>query len=605
MENSERSLSAKLADGFVLLLLFVAFGLAQILIGGTRMAFSLPAYALVGLAGVGAILALRRGGGATPSQLCFGGTVLFMGYVLARALLSPTPYIARSDVHSVLAGLVVYFLVACFLTNARQRLWLVVLLLGLAMAQVTVGALQFRDGTNFMPISWLQRYDYERRASGFYGCPNHLAGLLEVLGVMGLSIVCWSRWPVWGKLAVGYAVGVCYVGLILTASRGGYLSAIASLAVFALLSLAILRRAHGRIGWAVGGVGAMVAVIAGLVIVFSVSKNDLLKERAQNTFDTQNMRLDLWRSAMQQWKLAPLLGTGAATYLYYGRYFRAENMQRDPVYVHNDYLQLLAEYGLLGVAAFAIFLALHLRHGLRNFSRLGPKRVAASQLLPSNTLALNVGALAAVASYGVHSVVDFNLHIPANVLLLSFVFGILANDGVLRERTVTTAQKAWRLAPVLLGVVLLVQCARLFPGEFFAERARLAVRDQKAGKGLLYAREGLKYDPANPDLHHYLAAAKMQFGDAASHPAAAMSFRRAAIESLERARALAPREQSYGLELATALKTAGRPDEATALYQDLLRGDPRSSSLRRYYEAHLIQEKEDKSGNIPATGGNP
>lgn len=603
MEKSGRI--ATVTEGVSFLLLFLALAAIQVLIGGTRMAFSLPAYALVGVAGLGAVFSWRRSKPA-PSQLCLAGTAIFLGYILARALLSPVPYIARSDVYSVLGGLVVYFLVAGVLTSARQRIWLVVLLLALAIGHVLVGALQFRDGTNFMPISWLQRYDYERRASGFYGCPNHLAGLLEVLGIMGLSIVCWSRWPLWGKLLVGYGVGICYVGLILTGSRGGYLSTVTSLFVFSVLSLLILRRAEGRFFWMVGGLGAVAAVVMGLVVVFYVSKSDFLRERAQNTFETSNMRLELWKSALEQWKLQPIVGTGSATYLYYGRFFRSETMQRDPVYVHNDYLQLLAEYGLLGVAGFVIFLALHLRHGLKNFSRLGPKRVAASDRLPSNALALNVGAIAAVASYLVHSIFDFNLHIPANVLLLAFVFAVLANDGVAREREqlVSSRQKLWRLAPAVLGFVLLVQCVRLLPGEYFSERARLAVREQQAGRGLLYAREGLRYDPANPDLHYHLAAARLQFADAGSDPDAAASFRRAAITALERARALAPREQIYGLELATALDSMDRFEEATQVLEDLRRLDPKSDSLRRYYEGHLKLQREGRPAALDAPEGN-
>ena len=603
MEKSGRI--AAVTEGVSFLLLFLALAAIQILIGGTRMAFSLPAYALVGVAGLGAIFSWRRSRPA-PSQLCLAGAAIFLGYIVARALLSPVPYIARSDVYSVLGGLVVYFFVACVLTSARQRIWLIVLLLALAIGHVLVGALQFRDGTNFMPISWLQRYDYERRASGFYGCPNHLAGLLEVLGIMGLSMVCWSRWPLWGKLLVGYAVGICYVGLILTGSRGGYLSTVASLFVFSVLSLLILRRAEGRFFWMVGGLGAVAAVVMGLVVVFYVSKSDFLRERAQNTFETSNMRLELWKSALEQWKLQPIAGTGSATYLYYGRFFRSETMQRDPVYVHNDYLQLLAEYGLLGVAGFGLFLAVHLRHGLRNFSRLGPKRVAASHRLPSNALALNVGALAAVSSYLVHSIFDFNLHIPANVLLLALVFAILANDGVVREREplVTSQQKLWRLAPAVLGLVLLVQCVRLLPGEYFSERARLAVREQRAGRGLLYAREGLRYDPANPDLHYHLAAARLQFADAVGDPDAAASFRRAAITALERARALAPREQIYGLELATALDSMDRFEEATQVLEELRRLDPKSDSLRRYYEGHLKLQREGRPPASDAPEGN-
>ena len=185
MEKGERVSS--LIEGFAFLLLAGAFAFIQIIIGGTRMVFSLPAYGVLGVVGLLAVFLVRRRKPA-PSRACLAITAIFMAYILARALLSPVPYITRSDVYSVLAGLVVYFFTACILTSAKQRMVFVCFLLVLALAHSFIGALQFRDGTNFMPISWLKRYDYERRASGFYICPNHLAGLLEVVGVMGLSL---------------------------------------------------------------------------------------------------------------------------------------------------------------------------------------------------------------------------------------------------------------------------------------------------------------------------------------------------------------------------------------------------------------------------------
>ncbi len=587
MEKTRRDASA--AEWISLLLLFGALSLMQVLVGGTRMVFSLPSYALVGVAGLFGALAWRRVKPA-PSPLCLAAAALFCGYILIRAWFSPVPYIARSDVYSVLGGLAVYFLVACVLTGARQRLVLVGLLLGFALAHVAVGAVQFRDGANFMPISWLQRYDYGWRASGFYVCPNHLAGLLEVLGVMGLSIACWSRWPVWAKLLIGYAVAMCYVGLILTGSRGGYLSTVTSLVVFGLLSVMILRRLEGKMSWIVGGLGALAAVILGLLVVFYVGKNELLKGRAQNTFETSNMRIELWKAALQEWKLKPLIGTGSATYLYYGRFFRSEQMQLDPIYTHNDYLQLLAEYGLFGMAGLAIFLGFHFWHGWRNFGRLGPKRVNASQLLPSNALALNIGAIAAVSSYLVHSIFDFNLHIPANVLLLAFVFGILANDGVARgERPSADGARgrlAGRAAGLACSVILLVQCVRLLPGEYFSERARMAVRDGAGGVALLYARRGLETDPGNPDLHSRLGSARLLFADDAADAKAASSYRKAAITELERALALAPREQIYGLELAAALDADQQFEKAENVFQTLIENDPRSVMVRAYHGAH-------------------
>ena len=217
----------------------------QILIGGTRLLFAFPAYGLLSIAGVLSLLALR-GTRSLPDQICLVSAVIFFGYILVRAAYSPAPYLARFDIYSVGAGLIVYFLTATILTDARTRMLILVCLLVVALGHVIVGAIQFREGNNWMPIAFLQRFDYGRRASGFYICPNHLAGLLEVLGLFGLSMTFWSRWPVWAKLLIGYASMMCYIGILLTASRGGYLSVLVSLLVFAVLSLRVSRTRPAR-----------------------------------------------------------------------------------------------------------------------------------------------------------------------------------------------------------------------------------------------------------------------------------------------------------------------------------------------------------------------
>ena len=181
-----------------------------------------------------------------------------------------------------------------------------------------------------MLIPFLQRFDYGRRASGFYVCPNHLAGALEVLGIFGTSLVCWSRFPTWSKLLIGYASAICYVGILLTASRGGYASTIVSLFVFVVLSLIVLRRAGGRLFWSIGGISVLAALIIGGAAVLFVKKSDFLADRAQNALSTARIRLDLWHAAIEEWKSQPLIGTGSGTYLYYGRMFRTERMQQDP-----------------------------------------------------------------------------------------------------------------------------------------------------------------------------------------------------------------------------------------------------------------------------------
>ncbi|HXM74046.1 MAG TPA: O-antigen ligase family protein [Chthoniobacterales bacterium] len=589
-------------------LLGAAFAVIQVLIGGTRLLFSLPAYGLLALLGLLAVFPLRRARSG-PSQICLASSMLFFGYVLARALLSPGPYIARPDIYSVLGGLIVYFFVACIFTGAKQRMMLILFLLAVALVHVLIGAVQFRAGHNFMPISFLQRYDYGRRASGFYVCPNHLAGLLEVLGVFGLSIVCWSRSPAWVKLLTAYAISICYLGLVLTGSRGGYLSATASLVVFASLSLMVLRRTSGRLFWKVGGASAVIAIMIGLTVASLIHKSDYLSGRAQNIFEKNNIRVEMWKAAIQQWRLQPLFGTGSGTYLYYGRMFRTEQMQKDPVYVHNDYLQLLAEYGVIGGALFLLFLGAHIRNGWRNFQRLGPKRVAVARSLLSNSMALNVAAIAAVSAYTVHSFVDFNLHIPANVLLLAFVFGILANAGTQREEELSALSMpmlAWRLALPIIGVTVAIQCVRLLPGEYFAERARTALRDDHLTESIVFAQAGLTYEQENPNLYDYLGNAQTQQADSTSDPEARALIYEAALSAFQNARTLAPQDSLLAIELGSLYDTVGRFSEAEWMWNEALRLDPRSTSLNEAYQAHLnrwrnagTSDREQTSSSSP------
>jgi tetratricopeptide (TPR) repeat protein len=564
----------------------VAFAVIQVLIGGTRLLFGFPGYFVLSVAALVALFTFTRPK-PLPSQACFWAAVIFFGYIIGRGLFSPTEYLARSDIYSVMAGLVLYFTVATVLTAATLRMWLVVALLLLALAQVLVGTIQFRYGNNFMPIHALQRFDYGNRASGFYICPDHLAGFLEVAGVMGLSIICWSRWRLWAKLLIAYAVAVTYLGLLLTGSRGGFLSGVASLFVFAVLSGIVLRKSGSSRLFCQAAAGSAIAlVLISAGVAWLVHNNEHLASRT-NFLDYKNVRLLLWRAALQQWQLNPLFGTGSGTYFYYGRMFRSSQMQGDPVYAHNDYLQLLAEYGVIGAALFLLFLLAHLASGWRNFQRLGPRRVIVSLRLPSNSMALQMGALAAVAAYMVHSVVDFNLHIPANVLLLAFVFGVLANAGQPRREEAPKRFYPWRLVAPVLALLLAVQAVRLLPAEYFTERARVLWNDDKPAEAISYGERALQSEKKNPDLYDYLGSSRTDLADATTNPEKSHALYLAAIDDFERGRALAPLDKTFPVELASVYDTLHRFPEAEWMYGIARALDPKSDATTEAYDAHL------------------
>lgn len=588
--------SVQRSGGIVAGILFTAGLVAlQALIGGRVLLFAYPGLGLIAMASIVGVATLARPRGRAEF-FCVLGTALFFGYLLLRAFASPG-YFARPDLFSIAGALVVYAVTVTVLTSSKTRMLIFAGLLAFALVHVLIGVMQFTRGDNFMLIPFLQRVDYGQRASGFYVCPNHLAGLLEVLGIVGLSITCWSQLPMWGKVLIGYLTGTCYAGLALTGSRGGYVSAAASLLAFAAISLFAARRSRSG-NWpriALVGLIALVAVLstAGLLIRGSGYLND----RAGNIVDSKNMRIELWRAAIQQWKLEPVFGTGSGTYRFYGRQFRTVQMQNDPIDVHNDYLHLLCEYGLVAAIGFLVFFGAHARQGWRTLKHISSGHRDRSALL-NNRLALHIGALSAIVAYAVHSVFDFNLHIPANAALMAFIFGIVAHSAKVhttRDAAVAGARR-WNFAIGLFAILLMVQCIRLFPGEYFTEQARVALRDEDPAQALLLAERAVAQEPANPELYFYfgraLLATAHQLADPDQRPP---NFEKAA-EAFQRAHELAPLDGTYPLNLAFTYDELSRFDDAEHMYTIARARDPRSTSVSELYRAHLkAREKRTAS----------
>lgn len=119
-------------------------------------------------------------------------------------------------------------------------------------------------------------------------------------------------------------------------------------------------------------------------------------------------RLDAWRDGWELVRNFPLVGTGLNTYptamLFYQR--------RNPgVYIseaHNDYLQLLAEGGLLVAVPAAFAIALLVRAVGRNL------RAARDE---ARGYWIRAGAAVGMLAVGVQEIFEFSLQIPANALL--------------------------------------------------------------------------------------------------------------------------------------------------------------------------------------------
>ena len=263
-------------------------------------------------------------------------------------------------------------------------------------------------------LYWFREMHYGGIPFGPYVNRNHFAGFVELILPLALvplvlGRVRRERWPVVGLFAV-----VPIGALFLSASRGGIVSFGVELAFLALVM--ILRRTAGKQLFA----GATVLLLA-LLMVSWLGVGQLLQRFSsfQSLEATAGKRASMRRDTWQIFLHHPVAGTGLGTLqIVYPPY---ESLYDGKIvnHTHNDYLEALAETGFLGGLCCAWFLGVLFGESLKRFRQ------------PNNSFAgtLQVSGLVACSGFLVHSLVDFNLHIPSNALLF-FLMAHLATSEI-------------------------------------------------------------------------------------------------------------------------------------------------------------------------------
>lgn len=544
----------------ILALLMAALLVLEVLIGGARLAFGAAGTGLIGLAAVLAVLPGWRTTGH-PNRPAVLATTLFAVYVLARNRFSEVEYIGRLHFFIIAGSLAVYLLFAFVLTRPQDRKIFFGFAIALCVLQLVPAAVQFFGQDGWMPLPFAQRRlgNWPGRVSGFFISPNNFAGLVEMGALLAAALAFLGRMSkVWRVLLLVAALG-CAAGTLASGSRGGYIGLGAG--VFALVVLLLSVWTHGR--------GASrrallpAAALGGLMLALAatwwvIAEDPYLSDRIQQISRPEDLRPMLWSSALQQFQLSPLFGTGGFSFLYYGRLFRDPSVQGDPIHVHNDYLQLLADYGWLGALLFAAVLVLHAVNGTRSFAQL--RREVGAVGGSSDRLALLAGCLSVLVAYLAHSVVEFNVQLPLNALVVAAVLAALANPGA-PERAGEVHEPlggldvAVQTALALTGAVLLTGAWRVVPGEYFVERARYALREGQPAEALAWARRGLAGSQDNPELCYHAGEAALQLAFAS--PAEAASLRTEAVGHFAGGLRAFPYDTRLALKLAQAQAATG------------------------------------------------
>ncbi len=417
---------------------------AQALYGGAmRPVFALPALLLLAVAGALALVAIVWRNVPAPSIPCVVSVMAFAGWLIWRTMESPDAWLAAGYLRLVVGCLVMYLIFGLLVTNPYHRLAFVCVLFLAAAIQASLAGLQFarmEAGTLFpwqseqlriwyAPKANLTGHVVNLRGRGTYLNGNHLVWFLNTAGLMALSLTCWGRWGLKVKILCLYVALASFAGSVVTLSRGGMLGLGAGLTVFLLLSaLALALGARNRRLVSILVLAAATVVVAS--VGFLLFKNNFVVQQRFVELVSDTYRPSVFEAALRQAQIAPLLGTGAGTFLYFGRAYRAMTSFNDDVYVHNDWMQLLTDFGFPAVVLLLGVVWVHGVEGLRSLREVLQRRMAVHSRPQSHAAALLIGALACLAVFVVHSVFDFNMQIPANALLASAFLGMLANPGV-------------------------------------------------------------------------------------------------------------------------------------------------------------------------------
>lgn len=318
-----------------------------------------------------------------------GGVAAFFVWVLLSLLWAP---LFNDDTREFAVGYVlsagVFLLVTTFVLEPRHARWLAGAYIAGTALSVLAGAVSgglTTDATSFDTSTSVQG-----RLQGGISDPNYLAAACVPAIMLAAGLAARRGQPLM-RFVLGVAVAILAVGLAATESRGGLLAA----AVVAIGALMFWRGRRLTV--------ALMIVTVGLAGAAWFVASPSAWERVTSAQDGGSGRTEIWQVAWRVVESEPVIGVGLAQFPNVSQNFirepgslsRADLFVDKQIVVHNVYLQLWAETGIIGLLLFLSIVVRSLLAGHRaagRFERAGDLDMAT--LVRAAMLAL-VGALTA------------------------------------------------------------------------------------------------------------------------------------------------------------------------------------------------------------------
>jgi O-antigen ligase len=256
---------------------------------------------------------------------------------------------------------------------------------------------------------------------------HNFAAYIELCAALPLGLLFSGAVTKDKRLLFVTAIGLMGVALVMSGSRGGLVALVAEI-IFLVVVATKTETARQMIVKIVLAVALVAAIVGGTILVGGDSSLTRIAETAASK-DPTSSRLQIWDTTFQVIKQNPVFGAGFGAFGVAYTQFDPLNGRERVEQAHNDYLQIIADAGIVGLLLGAFFVFALFKDGRR---RLQSKDVFRRGVA--------AGALAGCFAILVHSLFDFVLHTTAISLLflvtaaLATINGRVEDEESKRER---------------------------------------------------------------------------------------------------------------------------------------------------------------------------
>jgi O-antigen ligase len=260
---------------------------------------------------------------------------------------------------------------------------------------------------------------YERQFATPYGSfvnRHNFAAYMEMVIAVPLAMVMTGAVKRDLRLLFLTAVLLMSVALFLSGSRGGFISLVAELIILVMMTARFHSRQKLFMRVALAG-ALLVAIVAGTFFVGGESSLTRIAETASSKDITTN-RTHIWAVTLNVIRQTAPLGGGLGAFgVAYTPNDTLSGLERVEQ-AHNDFLQTIADGGIVGLLLGGAFLFLLFRTTSRNVKRQNNFRRAVA-----------IGASAGIFAVLIHSIFDFVLHTTAVSVLFITLMALLVAAG--------------------------------------------------------------------------------------------------------------------------------------------------------------------------------